>query len=129
MAASCTAGEPSILPFPEVGEAFAPDTQPGPFSPPLYSPIIEKAEEPGDSTAPDAEAQGLLYYKKWWYLREVDLSVRGELLTGIPIYFQQDTLRVVNDAFSYFIPMAHVDYIRTPDGLCAARTEFDGRSY
>lgn len=47
------------------------------------------------------------------------------MLTGTPIFMHEDTLRVVNDTYSYFIPMDNVDYIRTPDGLNAARVEFE----
>lgn len=118
--------EPSALTCPDVDDPFAPDIQAEPSAPPTCS---AQAKESGALAEPDTSTHGLLNYKKWWHLREVDLSVRGELLTGIPIYVHQDTLRVVNDEFSYFIPMTHVDYIRTPDGLSAARTEFDGRSF
>lgn len=91
-------------------------------------PSPPEIDETNDMTEPGSDAQGLLQYEKWWYLREVDISVRGEMLTGIPIFVKQDTLRVINGPFSYFIPMARIDYIRTPDGLCALRTEFDERS-
>jgi hypothetical protein len=60
---------------------------------------------------------GLLNYRKWWELIEVDISVYGKLITGIPIFIEEDTLRVINDDYSYFIPLGKVDYIRTTDGL------------
>ena len=62
-------------------------------------------------------AEGLLRYKKWWFIREVNLCVEGDMLTGVPIFLYDDTLRVINEDCSYFIPMRKVSYIRTPDGL------------
>lgn len=61
--------------------------------------------------------RGLYRYRKWWELNEVDIRVCGDLLTGTPIFTDCNTLRVVNDAYSYFIPLEKVDYIRTNDGL------------
>lgn len=61
--------------------------------------------------------KGLLQYQKWWYLNPVDVRVNGETVSGIPIFLQENTLRVVNDAYSYFIPLENVDYIRTRNGL------------
>ena len=66
---------------------------------------------------PEGE-DGLLCYKKWWFLRDVDISVGRDLLSGIPMCLQEDTLRVMNDTYSYFIPMGNVNYIRSCDGLC-----------
>lgn len=65
---------------------------------------------------------GLLNYRRWWELIEVEMSVSGKLITGIPIFIEKDTLRVINDNYSYFIPLEKVDYIRTKDGL---RSSFD----
>lgn len=72
----------------------------------------------------DEELKGLLHYKKWWFMREVGISVNGQMLTGTPILMHERTLRVVNDDYSYFIPMRNIDYIRTPDGLSMLLTEF-----
>lgn len=72
----------------------------------------------------DLWGKGLYYYKDFWDLREVDVLVNGEALTGIPIFTNENTLRVINEEHSYFIPMKNVDYIRTTDGLCAL-SQFD----
>lgn len=61
--------------------------------------------------------KGLLHYKKWWELTEVDVIVNGHMVTGVPVFTHNNTLRVVNDKHSYFIPLEKVDYIRTDDGL------------
>ena len=61
--------------------------------------------------------RGLLYYRKWWELSEVDICVGGSLLTGIPVFMYENTLRVVNEEHSYFIPLEKIDYIQTTDGL------------
>ncbi|MCC8121979.1 MAG: hypothetical protein LIO58_00325 [Oscillospiraceae bacterium] len=60
--------------------------------------------------------EGLLHYKKWWYRRDVDVVVRGEKLSGTPIFIHNNTIRLVNPSYSYFIPLSHIDYIRTNDG-------------
>ena len=65
----------------------------------------------------DPRGQGLLYYQKFWHLSEVEISVRGELLHGTALEFHQNTLRLINDTHSYYIPLRQVDYIRTDDGL------------
>ncbi|MCD7947513.1 MAG: hypothetical protein LUG13_04340 [Oscillospiraceae bacterium] len=64
----------------------------------------------------DAADEGLLCYKEWWYRRNVDVVVRGERLSGMPILIHNHTIRLVNPSYSYFIPLSHVDYIRTDDG-------------
>lgn len=64
-----------------------------------------------------ANNSGLLHFRKWWERVEVDVSVYGNLITGIPIFIEENTLRLVNDNHSYFIPLEKVDYIRTTDGL------------
>ena len=61
--------------------------------------------------------QGLLYYQKWWFRSKVDISVNGEKFHGTPIFLHDNTIRLVNDDYSYFVPLAKVDYIRTTDGL------------
>lgn len=71
--------------------------------------------------------RGLYNYRKWWERREVDIFVCGKLLSGIPIFTNADTLRVVNRDYSYFIPLEKVDYIRTPDGLNMS-PYFDGNA-
>lgn len=61
--------------------------------------------------------RGLLHYRKWWELSDVDIFINGDKITGIPIFAEKNTLRVINDGYSYFIPLEKVDYIRTTDGL------------
>lgn len=60
---------------------------------------------------------GLLYYRKWWERHNVEISVNGKIIEGVPIFIEQNTLRVVNKKNSFFIPLEKIDYIRTPDGL------------
>lgn len=60
---------------------------------------------------------GLLHYRKWWERVEAEILVNGKLITGIPIFIEENTLRVINKDHSYFIPLEKVDYIRTNDGL------------
>jgi len=60
---------------------------------------------------------GLLRYQKHWCLNEVDVKVRGELLSGIPIGVKGDALCLINREHRYFIPLDGIDYIRTPEGL------------
>lgn len=79
-----------------------------------------------DSEETDPNIKGLLHFKKWWQFRDVGVSVNGVLVTGTPIQLQKRTLRVVNDQYSYFIPMKNVDFIRTPDGLEMSYLEFEG---
>ena len=63
---------------------------------------------------------GLLHYRKWWERNEVDISVCGKLISGTPIFIEENTLRVVNRQHSYFIPLEKIDFIRTTDGLCSS---------
>lgn len=63
------------------------------------------------------ETMGLLQYKKWWFLRPVDINVGGEMLYGTPIFIKNGTIRLANESDSFFIPLSKVDYIRTCDGL------------
>lgn len=65
---------------------------------------------------------GLLHYRNFWELVEVEMLVNGKLITGIPVFIEENTFRVINDKHSYFIPIKNVDYIRTNDGL---RSSFD----
>lgn len=66
----------------------------------------------------DAYGEGLLYFQKWWFLNnDIDISVGGKLLRGTPIFLRENTLRMVSDDHSYFIPLRHVEYIRTPHGM------------
>lgn len=60
---------------------------------------------------------GLLHFREWWELVEVNILVGGKLISGIPILIEEDTLRVINNKHSYFIPLGKIDYIRTADGL------------
>lgn len=86
-----------------------------------YSSLFRKLQY-DDCTNSDGE--GLLYYQRFWYLCDVSISVRGELLSGIPMDMHENTLRLINEQYSYFIPIHQVDYIRTPDGL---ETSFNGK--
>lgn len=76
---------------------------------------IVLVENPLDSMK--VKENGLNCFKKWWFRRSADIYVNGNAITGIPIFLHEDTLRVINDAYSYFIPLHKVDYIRTNDGL------------
>ncbi len=76
-----------------------------PFEPPLPNTVI------------DTRGAGYLQYQDWWFLREVDIAVCGHVLTGTPIFLHSDTLRVVNNHNSYFVPLGRIDYIRSNDGL------------
>lgn len=95
---------------------------------PSFSKKISLREEKDlvEITKSNRNVQGLLYFKKWWYLRRIDVSVKGKLLTGTPIFVRKNAIRVVNDAYSYIIPLHNVDYIRTPDGLGFIESEFEG---
>lgn len=61
--------------------------------------------------------RGLYHYKMWWYRENVDVMVNGDMVAGFPIFTDCDTLRVINEKYSYFIPVEKIDYIRTTDGL------------
>ena len=67
-----------------------------------------------------AALYGLLHYRKWWERSEADVSVCGKLISGTPIFIEENTVRVVNSKYSYFIPLEKIDYIRTTDGLCSS---------
>ena len=67
-----------------------------------------------------AALYGLLHYRKWWEHSPVDISVCGKIISGTPIFIEENTLRVVNSKHSYFIPLEKVDFIRTADGLSAS---------
>jgi len=82
-----------------------------------YAPITAK---PFAEEAPCREGlAGLLHYRQWWERNEVDISICGKLVSGTPIFLEENTLRVVNSKYSYFIPLEKIDYIRTTDGLCS----------
>jgi len=87
-----------------------------------YTPIRPGSppEPKEERKAPPASFYGLLHYRKWWERNEIDLSVCGKLITGTPIFVEEDTLRVINSKYSYFIPLEKIDYIRTTDGLCTS---------
>ena len=110
-----------------------PLTLPPPPLPPAATaePLPEKTDtscpaKPRKLTFPvrPRKPKGLLRYKKWWFYRRVSICVNGTLLCGTPICLRDNTLRVVNNAYSYFIPLKRIDYIRTPDGLDAAEKVF-----
>jgi len=87
-----------------------------------YAPIT--ARPPTEETkAPPCGGReglfGLLHYRKWWERNEVDISICGKLVSGTPIFIEENTVRVVNCKYSYFIPLEKIDYIRTTDGLCS----------
>ena len=89
-----------------------------------FTPEIKTSDFCASWEDTDSAGSGLFYYQKWWKYEKVDISVNGELLTGTPIFTEADTLRVVNDQHSYFIPVKNIDYIRTPDGLEACSESF-----
>lgn len=89
-------------------------------------PPLREEKELDEITISNRNVQGLLCFKKWWYLRRIDVSVKGKLLTGTPIFVRKNAIRVVNEAYSYIIPLHNVDYIRTPDGLDFIESEFEG---
>jgi len=81
--------------------------------------ICEPARENEGDLCPDKRGlfgRGLLHYRKWWEMVESDFCVGGDLLSGIPIFADENTLRVAGEKYSYFIPLEKIDYIRTPDG-------------
>ena len=85
-----------------------------------YAPITEIP--PTQEKAPGAGGAGLiglLHYRQWWERNEADISICGKLVSGTPIFLEENTLRVVNCKYSYFIPLEKIDYIRTTDGLCS----------
>ena len=87
-----------------------------------YTPIPpgKRSAAKEEQKAPCAGFYGLLHYRKWWERNEIDLSVYGKLITGTPIFVEENTLRVINSKYSYFIPLEKIDYIRTTDGLCSS---------
>lgn len=80
----------------------------------LQEGVLDSHEE---DTCVDAKENGLKQYKKWWFRRNVDISVNGDMITGTPVFIKENTLRVIGNLHSYFIPLHKVDYIRTDDGL------------
>ncbi|MCL2433518.1 MAG: hypothetical protein FWD16_03250 [Clostridia bacterium] len=79
---------------------------PAPIPPP---PPPEQAVEP--------EPNGLLHYEKWWFQQKAALLIGDELIEGTPVFLRDNTLRVINDSHSYFIPLEHIKFIRTCNGL------------
>jgi len=84
-----------------------------------YTPGAKKPPPPETPAHGRAGLFGLLHYRQWWERSEVDISICGQLITGTPIFVEENTLRVVNSQYSYFIPLEKIDYIRTSDGLCS----------
>ena len=82
---------------------------------------VPNAAMPVTTTASDGCRKpcgaGLTQFKEWWFERMVDIRVGDVTLRGMPLFLRGDTLRVVCDAHSYFIPLSRIDYIRTPNGL------------
>ena len=72
---------------------------------------------------PDPAGLELLAFREWWERTEVEISVGGERIVGIPAFVEGGALRVINENRSYFIPLSKVDYIRTKDGLCTTAVE------
>ncbi|MCL1951196.1 MAG: hypothetical protein FWF60_00060 [Oscillospiraceae bacterium] len=83
-----------------------------------YSPVTESPPAQAAPGCGCAGLFGLLHYRQWWERSEVDISICGKLVSGTPIFVEENTLRVVNSKYSYFIPLEKIDYIRTADGLC-----------
>jgi|GEM_PF-2927182 len=72
-------------------------------------------------------ACGLLHFREWWELVGVNIYVGGRQISGVPIFVEEDTLRVIDNDYSYFIPLGKVDFIRTNDGLCSNFNTSDNR--
>ena len=87
-------------------------------NPMKYAQYIHAQETPAAGKERTASLYGLLHYREWWERNEVDISVGGKLITGTPIFIEENTLRVINDRYSYFIPLEKIEFIRTTDGLC-----------
>lgn len=83
--------------------------------------------QPPASEEKHTDGNGLLSYEKWWFLNDVDIHVGGTLLSGMPISLHGDTLRMINDTYSYFIPLCQIEYIRTLDGLSNLDTLWQGK--
>lgn len=104
------AAKPKAAPQPSKGRPAENPPSPSLFQPLRYDACVEPTGE------------GLLACQSVWFLSDVDVSVRGELLSGVPISMHGNTVRVINDEYSYYIPLHKIDYIRTADGL---RSSFD----
>jgi|GEM_PF-6709095 len=61
--------------------------------------------------------RGLYHYGKWWKRRKVGVFVNGNMLEGIPAFTDCNTLRIISDKHSYFVPLEKIDYIRTDDAF------------
>lgn len=79
--------------------------------------VLEHQQKKQCTDETGLHGRGLFHYRQWWERNQADISVNGELLSGVPIFTDKNTLRVVNDKYSYFIPLEKIDYIRTDDGL------------
>ena len=94
------------------------------YSPVQKKPCAQKEKTEEEQKAPPicgcTGIYGLLHYRKWWERNEIDIAVCGKLITGTPIFIEENTLRVINSQYSYFIPLEKIDYIRTTDGLCSS---------
>lgn len=80
-------------------------------------PVVEAI---GDKNCDQERCSGLLHYRRWWELIEVEILTGGKLISGVPIFVEENTLRVINNDYSYFIELDKVDYIRTKDGLVSS---------
>jgi len=78
------------------------------------SPLFEPLRYDGQT---DPNGEGLLCHQGHWYLSDVGVKVRNELLSGMPIGLKGNTLCLINKEHRYFIPLRNIDYIRTFEGL------------
>lgn len=84
--------------------------------------VADHTDRPTRSDQEDLFERGLLRYRKWWGKSEADVFVNGDMLTGILMLADKNTLRVKNESHSYLIPIEKIECIRTTDGL-SARTQ------
>ena len=109
-------------------EAAVPEEKPTALHEDAAAPPAKQACLPEDATVPPANqacpaeapakpGDGLLFFRRWWERSHADLAVGGKLISGVPIFAEAGTLRVVSQRYSYFIPLEKIDYIRTADGL------------
>lgn len=114
---------PAVTPLPKLVEQQA-DIAPPEEVRTLRQPITASDAQNNGQT----NHHGLLHFRQWWERVEADISVFGTLISGIPIFVENNTLRVINDHYSYFIPIEKIDYIRTTDGLKSSFRSSDSNS-
>ena len=84
---------------------------------PPEMPVAEEVNEPQtEEITPAPECEGLMRFEKWWYRRSVEVRAGGETILGTPIIIEGGVMRLINEGYSYFVPLGKVDFIRTRDG-------------